>query len=167
MLALTNEMAQPLSPAASLLYEAHDQHLVTGYFGRDELLLSPDKFTQRSAPAQRAFRYLIDEKLVHECGRDGFESERCRSIYAPSNAGMQLLRDIALSLDIEVDLTEGRWGNPASQLIWNHAHQVWDSYQGSVYGHIVDTSGRASDEQVEVAEVAFHRLIGRLLKQLL
>ena len=164
MLAVSNVISQPFSPVMSLLSEAHDHHLVTGHFGRDELLLSPGKFTRRSAPEQRAFRTLVDEKLVHECGRDGYESERCRSIYAPSNAGMQLLREIALSMDIEVELTEGRWGNQASQLCWGHAHQVWDTYQGSVYGRFVDISGRVTEEQVEVAEVAFHRFNGAVAK---
>lgn len=146
-----------------LLAEAHDHHLVTGFFGTQELLLAPRRPVPRYEPAQLAFSDLLHRGLVHECGRDGFDDGlRCRSIYAPTTAGMARLRDIALEMDGAVRLTEVKWQDSTFSLAWEEGHSLWEVYQGTIAGIVENDAGATTADETVVAEVGVFRLNGAI-----
>jgi len=147
-----------LSIADKLLIEAHDFHLCSEFKQGLERLVSPTG-RRREDDDHCAFTALVEEGLIQECARDGFEDEgRCRSIYAPSNSGLTRLREIAQARDELVVLTELRLDRPTVNLDRSTPLLAWEVVQGFFYGKRMNEYGSILEEDVPLGYVRAYRL---------
>lgn len=146
-----------------LLAEAHDNHLVTGFFSGSEKLLEYKKRMPRTDAWQKAFSWLLENELIQECAREGFDdSDYSRAIFAPTSEGLEYLRDLALGEDLGVTPTQARWVDEPVHLDWPDALMAWESYQGEILGDVRDANGVIIGEEVVLAEVGLYRFSASL-----
>lgn len=162
-IASLNAYAQAHNSSSSitdtLLAEAHDEHLVTGFFDGAEKLLVKGSRMPRTSSWQKAFWSLLEDNLIHECDRRGLEgTSGAQAIFAPSSAGLERLREIALDKDVSVVLTQARWNPEPVHLDWPDPLMCWEVCQGQILGDILSENGAIIVDGAVLAEVGLYRL---------
>lgn len=143
----------------ALLAEAHDSHLVTGFFSGEEKLLTKGCRTPRGGAWQKAFWSLIEQGLIHECDRRGLDAVgQTQAIFAPTCEGLNLLREMALDKDLTVALTLASWNEEPVFLDWQDPITCWEVYQGQILGDVIDEDGSVMVSSAVVADVGLYRL---------
>lgn len=93
-----------------LLALCHDHHLVTTFRKGLEVPLHPNSREALSDVQTCVFFDLIDQKLIHEIARDGFDNDcGCTAFFSPTQAGMDVLRRHAEELGEAWTLSRIEW----------------------------------------------------------